>query len=115
MLIIVPPVIAKQQASYLIRGPRDKPSASAAPAEKSRRALRARFFLLFRFAWKYTLRHESSKNAEFSHCAASSARQMLSRVMNLRELVRRYVELAGKFGVPIALSSFSLSAAETER
>jgi hypothetical protein len=40
---------------------------------------------------------------------------MLIRMMNLRELVKRYVELAGKFGVPIALSSFSLSAAETER
>ena len=36
-------------------------------------------------------------------------------MMNLRELVQRYVAIAGKFGVPIALSSFSLSSAETER
>ena len=35
--------------------------------------------------------------------------------MNLRELVQRYAELAGKFGTPVALGSFSLSNAETER
>jgi hypothetical protein len=36
-------------------------------------------------------------------------------MMNLRELVQRYIALAGKYGTPVALSSFSLSPAETER
>jgi hypothetical protein len=36
-------------------------------------------------------------------------------MMSLPELVKRYLALAGKFGVPVALTSFSLSAAETER
>ena len=36
-------------------------------------------------------------------------------MMSLQELVKRYLALAGRFGVPVALSSFSFSAAETER
>jgi hypothetical protein len=36
-------------------------------------------------------------------------------MMSLPELVKRYLALAGKFGVPVALSSFLLSTAETER
>ena len=36
-------------------------------------------------------------------------------MMPLRELVDRYRTLAGVFGKPIALSSFSLTSAETER
>ena len=45
----------------------------------------------------------------------AAASRVLIAMMNLRELVQRYVAIAGKFGVPIALSSFSLSSAETER
>ncbi len=33
----------------------------------------------------------------------------------LRELVDRYLSAADRFGVPVALSSFALSAAETQR
>jgi len=36
-------------------------------------------------------------------------------MMNLRELVQRYIALAGKFGSPVPLSAFSLSTAELER
>jgi len=36
-------------------------------------------------------------------------------MMSLQELVKRYLALAGRFGLPVALSSFSLSAPETER
>jgi len=36
-------------------------------------------------------------------------------MMALRELVDRYLSVALTFGVPVSLSSFSLSAAETER
>jgi hypothetical protein len=36
-------------------------------------------------------------------------------MMALRELVDRYLSLALTFGVPVSLSSFALSAAETER
>ena len=36
-------------------------------------------------------------------------------MMNLRELVQRYIALAGGYGSPVALSTFSLPAAETER
>lgn len=43
---------------------------------------------------------------------ASQARNLM---MPLRELVQRYLALAGKFGTPVALSSFSLPPAETER
>jgi len=34
-------------------------------------------------------------------------------MMNLRELVDRYIKLAGNFGKPVALSAFGLSAEET--
>ena len=33
----------------------------------------------------------------------------------LRELVARYQSLAGKFGIPVALSGFAMSREETER
>jgi hypothetical protein len=36
-------------------------------------------------------------------------------MMPLRELVNRYLSIAGSFGIPVALSSFALSTAETER
>jgi hypothetical protein len=36
-------------------------------------------------------------------------------MMPLRELVDRYLSLAVSFGVPVALSGFALSHAETER
>ena len=36
-------------------------------------------------------------------------------MMPLRELVDRYLSAAGNFGIPIGLSSFALSHAETER
>lgn len=36
-------------------------------------------------------------------------------MMNLSELVKRYTDLGGEFGTPVALSSFSLSQAETEQ
>ena len=36
-------------------------------------------------------------------------------MMNLSELVKRYAELAEKFGAPVALASFALSQAETEQ
>ena len=36
-------------------------------------------------------------------------------MMPLRELVERYHSLAVHFGVPVALSAFALSPAETER
>jgi hypothetical protein len=36
-------------------------------------------------------------------------------MMSLRELVDRYLSVAGGFGIPAALSSFALSTAETER
>ena len=36
-------------------------------------------------------------------------------MMPLRELVDRYLSVAGKFGIPVALSSFGLSQVETER
>lgn len=36
-------------------------------------------------------------------------------MMTLRELVERYRSLAGAFATPVALSSFELSAVETER
>ncbi len=36
-------------------------------------------------------------------------------IMPLSELIRRYRSLAGAFGAPVALASFQLPAAETER
>jgi hypothetical protein len=36
-------------------------------------------------------------------------------MMPLRELVDRYLSIAGGFGIPAPLSSFALSTAETER
>lgn len=36
-------------------------------------------------------------------------------MMPLRELVDRYLSAAARFGIPVALSSFALSPAETER
>jgi hypothetical protein len=36
-------------------------------------------------------------------------------MMPLRELVDRYLSVAVQFGVPVGLSSFALSSAETER
>ena len=35
-------------------------------------------------------------------------------MLSLKELVQRYAALAGNFGAPVALSSFGLSADETE-
>lgn len=36
-------------------------------------------------------------------------------MMSLRELVDRYTQLSGSFGRPVALASFGLDPAETER
>jgi hypothetical protein len=36
-------------------------------------------------------------------------------MMPLRELVDRYLSAGGNFGIPVALSSFALSQAETEQ
>jgi hypothetical protein len=36
-------------------------------------------------------------------------------MMPLRELVDRYLSVAARFGIPVPLSSFALSPAETER
>jgi hypothetical protein len=36
-------------------------------------------------------------------------------MMPLRELIDRYLSVAGSFGYPVALSSFALADAETER
>jgi len=36
-------------------------------------------------------------------------------IMPLRDLVRLYLSIAGKFGEPVALSGFGLTNAETER
>jgi hypothetical protein len=36
-------------------------------------------------------------------------------MMTLRELVERYRTLAGRFGEPVALTAFGLTAVETER
>jgi hypothetical protein len=35
--------------------------------------------------------------------------------MQLRELIEKYLSLAGDFGLPVRLSSFGLDRAETER
>ena len=35
-------------------------------------------------------------------------------MVNLREAVERYTELAGSFGTPVALSAFGLNTEETE-
>jgi hypothetical protein len=35
--------------------------------------------------------------------------------MQLRELIEKYLSLAGDFGLPVALSSFGLDRAEAER
>ena len=35
-------------------------------------------------------------------------------IMSLRELVDRYLSLAGQFGQPVALSSFAMTVPETE-
>src|SRR5712692_5605894 len=45
--------------------------------------------------------------------SAEGARQ--APMMPLRELVDRYLSAAARFGIPVALSSFALSPAETER
>jgi hypothetical protein len=47
--------------------------------------------------------------------AMSSEATRHAPMMPLRELVDRYLSVAGGFGIPVALSSFALSAAETER
>jgi hypothetical protein len=45
----------------------------------------------------------------------SSEATRRAAMIALRELVDRYLSAADSFGVPVALSSFALSAAETER
>lgn len=45
--------------------------------------------------------------------SAEGARR--ASMMPLRELVDRYLSAAARFGIPVALSSFALSPAETER
>jgi len=47
--------------------------------------------------------------------AMSSEATRRASMMPLRELVDRYLSAAGNFGIPIGLSSFALSHAETER
>ncbi len=46
---------------------------------------------------------------------APNASRPLNAMMPLHELVEKYRSLAGGFGRPVALSSFSLSPAETEQ
>src|SRR5258708_8055227 len=45
----------------------------------------------------------------------SSEATLRAPMMTLRELVDRYLSVAGSFGIPAALSSFALSHSETER
>ena len=45
----------------------------------------------------------------------SSEATRRAQMMPLRELVDRYLAVAGGFGIPTALSSFALSGPETER
>jgi hypothetical protein len=45
----------------------------------------------------------------------SAEAQRRAPMMPLRELVDRYLSVALHFGIPIALSSFALTPAETER
>jgi hypothetical protein len=47
--------------------------------------------------------------------AMSSEGTRRAPMMPLRELVDRYLSVAGRFGIPAALSSFALSHSETER
>jgi len=47
--------------------------------------------------------------------AMSSEATRHAPMMPLRELVDRYLSAAASFGIPVALSSFTLSTAETER
>jgi hypothetical protein len=47
--------------------------------------------------------------------AMSSEATRQAPMMPLRELVDRYLALAASFGTPVPLSSFALSAEETER
>ena len=54
-------------------------------------------------------------SAEPARRAPSAASRPPNVMMPLRELVQRYLALAGKFGAPVALSSFTLSPAETEQ
>lgn len=57
----------------------------------------------------------AQNSSEPQHLRRSTAAQPFDLMMPLRELVQRYLAIAGKFCVPVALSSFSLSPAETER
>jgi len=50
-----------------------------------------------------------------AHDAMPSEATRRTAMIALRELVDRYLSAADRFGVPVALSSFALSAAETER
>jgi len=45
----------------------------------------------------------------------SAEGQRRAPIMPLRELVNRYLSVAVRFGVPVALSSFALKPADTER
>ena len=45
----------------------------------------------------------------------SAEAQRRAPMMPLRELVDRYLSVAAHFGTPVALSSFALTPAETER
>jgi hypothetical protein len=116
--MLIPPVsLNPRPASYLIRAPTDKRLAPIAawrrrPARKivtqqiCRMAGRELFALHFPIPGKYTQRQEKSMSAEAAQRAP---------MMPLQELVQRYLALAGKFGISVALSSFSLPSAETER
>jgi hypothetical protein len=59
--------------------------------------------------------YTQSENYRNHDRMSSEATRRRTPMMPLRELVDRYLSAAGSFGIPAALSSFSLGQAETER
>jgi hypothetical protein len=57
----------------------------------------------------------SSKKFAAADDAMSSEATRRAPIMQLRELVDRYLSAAAQFGAPVALSAFALSNKETER
>ena len=56
-----------------------------------------------------------SEKLSYDDRMSSEATRRHSPMMPLRELVDRYLSAAASFGTPVALSSFALGPAETER
>src|SRR6266849_5558159 len=79
-------------------------SCPASPAAQRLRAAEHRTL------WVYT----SLENLPADDAMSSEATRH-APMMTLRELVDRYLSAAASFGIPVALSSFTLSTAETER